>query len=479
MSGDGAFSVLPTEIWYSIISYLGSEDAAAFAKCSRHCYIVAFPHRFHGFHSLKLNDDNYLRLLRPFIGRGWLAPLRKYIRSMSFSIFNLNALPALRWTASLFPNIRSLTISIFSFDILDRNIYVAIFPLLSALPFYDEINNLSLIWAATGDNFYNNIEEFRRLPKSEQADPELFKWTMRQYPKAQSLLGPYISEEEFEQKVQEIRLPKYLRSFQTDIRVNRYAYLVPVPNSVHITTLHAQRAYRLFETELEFPTIKTLIMNMNGSTISIQRMFTPLCKQFPNLEALLIRNASLVDNSPYHDWSSTPQKITKLELPWGLNEELCRPQQLERLLVSMLDGNLPNVRTCKFVGTVDTPDRRIEIAATCTISKAKIQNREIEGGSWEFYWEGDLDFDQYDNDMKCWWESWGDEETEKLDSDYVCPECGGEEIESGELSEAEESEFSGDSEYPDTGDELYPTDSDEFTDSEPVDEIDELWGDEA
>lgn len=72
---NGLFAVLPTEVCHFILAYMDKDSRDAFAKCSRHCYSVAFPSRFSG---VKLSEVNHREWLKVFT-RGWLAPLRRWV----------------------------------------------------------------------------------------------------------------------------------------------------------------------------------------------------------------------------------------------------------------------------------------------------------------------------------------------------------------------------------------------------------------
>lgn len=378
MSKNGVFLILPTEICYSIVSYLDPEDAAAFAKCSRHCYSLTFRARFGG---IKLHDDNYKRFLKSFTGSGWLAPFKYYIRSMTFTIFTLDTLDDLHSAASVFPNIQSLTVKIFSFSIFQGNVYSALFWLLSTLPFYDDINHFAFIWAGTEERWYNDIENYRLLPESEKSTLGLYKWTMRQFPKVQDLLGPYIPEDVFVQKMAEIRLPKNLQSFQTDIKLDNYNYLLPILNSTNITTLHIHRATHPFVTTLEFPTVKNLTLNLNSSLICYQDGLGLLRDQFPNLESLKITNALWEKSVGYIFWFPNVPTITQLDIPWpGLTPHNCRTNALEHFLSPMLnEGNHRNLERCAFRGITYSVAGPRDVVASCTISKKRTQDPDFPG----------------------------------------------------------------------------------------------------
>ncbi|EGX49433.1 hypothetical protein AOL_s00078g466 [Orbilia oligospora ATCC 24927] len=468
MSINEVYFIFPTEICYSIISHLDSEDAAAFAKCSRFCYSVAFPSRFSG---IKLHDDNHKRLLKMFTNGGWLVPLKDHIRSMNFTIYNLDTLQDLYSAALIFPNLQSLTVNIFSFWILQRNAYYTLFRDLSALPFYDNIDHFAFIWFGTDEEWYNDIANYRLLPDVERSTAGLYEWTMRQFPKARDLLGPFIPENQFSEKVEEILLPKALQSFEANLGFTskEYDYLLPVVSSATVETLSIHRASYPFTGDFNFRNIKNLTLIFNSAKIDICQSYglELLSRQFPNLESLKIINAEwdVEESSRFTFRPPVLPKIAQLDISWPRPApHRCRTKALERFLGLVLNGkDGRNLERCTFRGTTYTIAGPRNVVATCVISKRKIFDPDFPSKPWEFQWEGDIDFDQMEDD----WGAWADlEQDEDLDSDYVASgdEEHGSSILSNDIEEESgsgDSEFSGDSEYPEAGDELYPVDTDD------------------
>ncbi|KAK6343063.1 hypothetical protein TWF718_008439 [Orbilia javanica] len=467
MARNGIFSVLPTEICYSITSYLDPEDAAAFARCSRYCYSVAFQSRFRG---IKLHDDNYKRFLKTFTGTGWLAPLKCHIRSMSLTMFTLDTLRDLHSAASVFPNLQSFKFTIFSYSIFSRNVYSAIFQILSTLPFYDNINNIAVIWTGIEEEWYSDIDIYRLLPDPEKPAGGLYEWMMRQLPRAQELLGPCLTRDEFSENMRRLQLPKSLQSFRMAMEPDDYMHLLPILSSTSIQTLYIQRAPFPFITGFSFPTIRHLTLSMNSTLICYQQGFQILKYQFPNLDSLTVTKARWEQSVSYMFWFPEFPEITHLDIPWpGSQPHKCRINALEHFISPMLhEENRRDLEKCTFRGRTCSITGPRDVVATCTISKKEIVEQEFTQQIWEFYWEGDIDFDQMEND----WLAWEDlEPQEDFDSDYVASEDEGPRPgassglfpgnDDGESSEDAESDFSGDSEYPDTGDELYPIDTED------------------
>ncbi|KAK6505765.1 hypothetical protein TWF481_007657 [Arthrobotrys musiformis] len=388
----------------------------------------------------------------------------------------MDTLHGLSRAASASPNLKCVTVSIFSFNILQRNVYCALFRLLSTLPLYDEIESFSFIWTGAEESFYN---DYHLLPESDRTIIGLYNWTTGRFPKAQELLGPLISDDVFFEKMREIRLPKNLRSFRTDMDSNYYFYLLPVlcSPSANITDLHIHKAAHPFAADFAFPTVKNLTISMASSVILHQDGFKLLKYQFPNLESLRITKARWEESISYIFWFPNVPTILYLDIPWpGPRPHKCRINALEHFLGPMLhEENARNLERCTFRGKTFSVSGLRDVVAVCTISKGvETPDGDAPGNHkqiWTFDWEGDLDFDQMERD----WEDWEVMERQEEDleySDYALSES--EESEhavglgdnagfEGSIGDME-SEFSGDSEYPHTGDELYPIDSDNESD---------------
>ncbi|KAK6504379.1 hypothetical protein TWF506_002580 [Arthrobotrys conoides] len=387
-------------------------------------------------------------------------------------MFTLDTLLDLYSAVSIFPSLRSLTVQIFSYWILERNAYYTLFRILSTLPFYNDIDDLAFIWFGTEAEWYNDIEKYRLLPETEKSTVKLYDWTMKQYPKARELLGPLIPEDQFPKKMGDLRLPKNLQAYRTNLgpAANDFdSHFLPVVNSASIQTLAIHKVAYPLKIAFDFPTVKNLTLNLDYKLIYRPEGFEVLKYRFPNLESLRIIKATWTQSVRYIFCFPNMPMITQLDIPWpGSTPHKYKIDALEHFLSPMLnERNQRNLERCTFRGTTCSIAGPVPVIATCTISKSKELDINISSNVWEFQWEGDIDFDQMEKDWKDWEAL---ERQEDLDSDYV-PSEGEEPGSSVSLNEADQgeyidlgdgdSEFSGDSEYPETGDELYPVDTDE------------------
>ncbi|KAF3091959.1 hypothetical protein TWF102_008640 [Orbilia oligospora] len=323
-----------------------------------------------------------------------------------------------------------LTVNIFSFWILQRNVYYTLFRDLSALPLYDNIDHFAFTWFGTDEEWYNDIANYRLLPDAERSTAGLYEWTMRQFPKARDVLGPFIPENQFSEKMEEILLPKALQSFEANLGFTsrEYDYLLPVVRSATVKTLSIRRASYPFAWDFNFQNIKNLTLNFNSAEIDI-------CQSY-GLELL---KWDVQESSHYTFRPPILPKIAQLDISWPRPApHNYRNKDLERFLSLVLNGkDRQNLERCTFRGTTYT------IAGPRSVVTTYFDQMEDDWGAWE-----DL------------------EQDEDLDSDYVA--SGDEEHGSSillndteEESGSGDSEFSGDSEYPETGDELYPVDTDD------------------
>ncbi|KAF3123374.1 hypothetical protein TWF569_001745 [Orbilia oligospora] len=124
---------------------------------------------------------------------------------------------------------------------------------------------------STNEEWYNDIANYRLLPDAERSTAGLYEWTMRQFPKARDVLGPFIPENQFSEKMEEILLPKALQSFEANLGFTsrEYDYLLPVVRSATVKTLSIRRASYPFAWDFNFQNIKNLTLNFNSAEIDI------------------------------------------------------------------------------------------------------------------------------------------------------------------------------------------------------------------
>ncbi|KAK6498677.1 hypothetical protein TWF481_011255 [Arthrobotrys musiformis] len=137
------FLSLPTEICSSILSYLqGDKDKLNFAKCSKECYYLVFNLRIR-----RVRVDQYQpkECFEVFDAGGWLAPVRRCIRSALVEASDITDITTLLLSLARFSGVTDLTISIENTAFFERGLYLVIFALLkNLLPFYGSITSLSL-----------------------------------------------------------------------------------------------------------------------------------------------------------------------------------------------------------------------------------------------------------------------------------------------------------------------------------------------
>ncbi|KAF3105287.1 hypothetical protein TWF103_006743 [Orbilia oligospora] len=239
------------------------------------------------------------------------------------------------------------------FWILQRNVYYTLFRDLSALPLYDNIDHFAFTWFGTDEEWYNDIANYRLLPDAERSTAGLYEWTMRQFPKARDVLGPFIPENQFSEKMEEILLPKALQSFEANLGFTsrEYDYLLPVVRSATVKTLSIRRASYPFAWDFNFQNIKNLTLNFNSAEIDI-------CQPAP------------------HNY---------------------RNKDLERFLSLVLNGkDRQNLERCTFRGTTYT------IAGPRSVVTTYFDQMEDDWGAWE-------DLEQ-DEDLDSDYVASGDEE---------------------------------------------------------------------
>ncbi|KAK6514557.1 hypothetical protein TWF281_004755 [Arthrobotrys megalospora] len=473
---NGLFAVLPTEVCHFILAYMDKDSRDAFAKCSRHCYSVAFPSRFSG---VKLSEVNHKEWLKVFT-RGWLAPLRRWVDTVVLEIADIKYLQAFPPKPAIFPNLRSLKLHIHGPKAFGGNIYVALYASLCKQPYYDNLHHLEISWYGYHIRFGTvGMESYPIFlhPADEQMIRENYDRGMELIPQIErDILGPFLSREEIIEKSlagDDIRLPKHLKSLELGAGSAELHHFIPFLNCPTVNTLYldflpsAVKSAESLVSSLQFPNIKTLVINHVGVYTNV----LTIANHFPGLESIIVSKYCFFY---WSDFICPISDIKKYSLPWPK----MRMQYLEIHLIQreidtvLTQGRLRCFPTIEFHGSYEIQGNKKDISATCTIIP---DGR----GSWEFTWEGDVDFKpdpsqltdfeqeilretETDSDISG---SEEEEEDDDYDEDPLYVDIGSEPYRPSEDSESEEDGYSGDSEYWNTDDEVH-TESDESDDDD-------------
>ncbi|KAK6518923.1 hypothetical protein TWF281_003615 [Arthrobotrys megalospora] len=375
------FLAIPVEIYYYILSYLDRRSKTAFAKCSRHRYFLAFPNRIRG---IKITEgDEHEKYLDQFVGNGWLAPYAYCILSAELCLTNIQHLRSRLPNIVAFPNLTHLKISIPCSKYVEKNVYVIIFSLLSAAPFYDKLECLEMRWSSDRQSSFAPDPGYPGYSEEEQR--ENYDQKVAQLTRTEKdILGPFISDDD--PALSSIRFPKHLQTLNMDIATGEVFYLWPLVHSESssLTTLHITNVrrpvmdHRVPSTVCKFPSIKTLNLRLYWGYNAPP---DHLPQQYPNLESLTI--SCYTSDAPGEDWlEAIPNlpKLTYLELPFPLWDGFYpHMKQLERELEDLItEGHFPVLREVGFVGgRFGAPG--LNIKTICMISADQ-------SGSFRFAW---------------------------------------------------------------------------------------------
>ncbi|KAK6498427.1 hypothetical protein TWF481_011019 [Arthrobotrys musiformis] len=466
--GNGLFAALPTEICHFVLEYMDKESRDAFARCSRHCYAIAFPARFSG---VKLSEVNH-RLWLKLFARGWLSPLARWIHTVVLDITDIKYITSLPQKLTIFPALRNLTLNIHAVKTFEGNVFNVLFSSLSTLPFYNNLIYLSLNWYGYRTHF--EAAEIMYLGSSGAArqQQEIRKEaTMRDgyerdlvsgwCPHAKDMLGPHLSKVEVIEKTLsgELYFPKNLQSLELGMGCLSSYYLTPLLNCSMVTTLifdsffQELRDTKELTNSLQFPTVKNLVFNI----ISIYSDTTLIGKYFPNVEFIAVtRSCSIY----WTDFIKSLPQVKTFTLPWPMRRWRYMEKSLLELGIDelLIIGHIPLFPTISFSGNYEIEGGHQKyISATCrTAPNNNSEDR--------FNWEGDLDYKPEDMKLPDFQEEMLaalDAEDEMSSGDEIEPRSEGSEYEDSgsddyELSTDEEEEegFCGDSEYWESGDEV-------------------------
>lgn len=394
--GNGLFAALPTEICHFVLEYMDKQSRDAFAKCSRHCYSIAFPARFIG---IKLSEVNHRYWLKVFT-RGWLAPLSRWVHTVVLDIAEIKYITALPLKLTAFPNLRGLKFSIHAPKPFEGNVFDAFFSTLSTLPFYHNITHISIGWygyhtrlEAPGLLFIGGGDGPAQLQneiKEEEKTRDDYERDLGLFPEARDILGPHLSGVKVIEKTLsgDIYYPQNLQSLELSMGCQMPYYYTPMLNCSTVTTLifvffpSDFRGSTQLTNSLQFPTVKNMII----SHVGVYSNTAIIAKHFPNVEFMAVtKYCSLY----WTEFIRSLPQIKTFSLPWEkLRWRYTKLDFLERGINRLLAaGYIQHFPTITFSGDYGAEGgaRQKYISVTCKI----FPNAH---GYWDFNWEGDTDY---------------------------------------------------------------------------------------
>ncbi|EGX50651.1 hypothetical protein AOL_s00075g77 [Orbilia oligospora ATCC 24927] len=343
--GENLINLLPTELCHGILSFLDDDEKERFSRCSRHCYFLSFPLRFNGRVILSKHEDGVG--IGDFADGKWLEPLRYHIRSAKIHFWQ-NELHRSLQSIAIFPRLINLTICLTMDKGFERNLSVAVISSLSKLPFYDNIESLTLDWSeqrTPGGLSRRHIEltsdsedeEFRVTYRRGPGEMRLHKAYKQGFPRLSSetkeFLGGFIKGGELSTVVKKLKFPKYLRSLDFNISCEDSAYALPFFQNCNANGSNVKVDCGLLVRGNSFPildlntrpknepaeikTIKRLSLGFPKGHLDYDSIKVKyLLSQFPNLEVL-----KFVEYSPYDAeelWETLPNlsKLQRVEYAW-------------------------------------------------------------------------------------------------------------------------------------------------------------------
>ncbi|KAK6329969.1 hypothetical protein TWF718_003395 [Orbilia javanica] len=282
------------------------------------------------------------------------------------------------------------------------NFYLGLFPLLSTLPFYEDIEYFSLDFGGRprvnyckgsidsahiesagyvlGDD--SNTEESSTIidlpspPSEVTTDPEqYFAFQLALYTKAQrDFLGPYISQQEFLRRSKDKTFfPKRLKSLRLNME-RPELYLTPLLNCASVDTLWVKGAVVLIKdpdkpTEiLQFPNVKnfTYRMRFAGRYKYIEKTQS----QFPNVESFTL-SAGGHQAWAARDLPNLP-KLVYLESIWEMDQDRVEDEtkNIETYLRMRLGkGDWEELKEATFYGISEYEGEFHDTRLTCSIRR--------------------------------------------------------------------------------------------------------------
>ncbi|KAK6329968.1 hypothetical protein TWF718_003394 [Orbilia javanica] len=392
--GNGLFAALPTEICHFVLEYMDKESRDAFAKCSRHCYSIAFPARFSG---IKLSESNYKHWLGVFT-RGWLAPLRRSVHMVVLDTTKVKYIAVILLKLLAFPNLRALSFNIHAPKSFEGNIFNFLLCTLSTLPFYDNITHMefkSYGYQMQPQNpevlFLGERDEPAQLKRELKRETEMryhYERDIKLFPKAGNILGPHISTVQVVEKSlnSDIYFPKNLRSLGVGMGSQTPYYFVPILGCPTLTTVIFEffpsrlKDSKGLSNSLQFPLVKNLVIQHVGYYAEMDL----IGKHFPNVEAVSVTKRC---TRHWGDFVRDLPQVKKFTVPWHIDRwRYVTTDYLQSGIAGLLNtGYIQHHPTITFCGQyeVEGGSHLKYISATCVI----VTNLD---GSYDFQWEGDI-----------------------------------------------------------------------------------------
>ncbi|KAK6519404.1 hypothetical protein TWF281_003238 [Arthrobotrys megalospora] len=362
---------LPTEVCQAILSFLGPEVRANFAKCSRQCYLIAFPVRFRG---VIISEGRHEAGLREFTSGGWLEPVKYCVRSVKFTLHGISTLASLLPRVCIFPKSTRLTIELSGTGGLERNIYVATISSLSRLSSCNNLEHLTLRFSryparpcqlafqtdldslssyidsteeesngesqvrsgATSRADITPIKHINPDPLTNLSDALRDREEKRTYSGIHALLtdeekyflGPYIANRDLTSTLRVLTFPRSLLSLDIDIPdAETFNFLSYFNCSANVGLSLKDYTNPIRDpngpaVDIELPTVSRLSLSFTYGEIYSKRL-EGLPKQFPNLESLTLSHwGSYAAKDVWKDCIPDLPNLREIGLPWPRNGPL-------------------------------------------------------------------------------------------------------------------------------------------------------------
>ncbi|KAK6527376.1 hypothetical protein TWF281_010556 [Arthrobotrys megalospora] len=352
---DTRFPHFPTGIVQLILSCLCRKDQISFAICSKQSYLSAAPTIFE---CVKIHDQKTVQL---FEDGARLGSMRKYVRSVKlWATYKYKSVVSILQAVAVFPNISGLEIRIEAPGRreLDRNIYAAVFSLLSTLPYYEGLKHLAFVSSRKassyralcgdtellsdvetdyegGDGIYANRIEGNPEVALANLRGEMEKTRRENYTRLraklsledQNFVGDFLSSDEFTKLVlAKLQFPEGLESLKVWSTDYAHIFGFPLVNCGSLTKLSLNQAkYPIMDFRQLVPGILQLtqvkILRLDFDRNPHARYLAHLPTQYPNLEVLEIWTNAINNCSDCYDqdilnYLPNFPKLIEMMVPW-------------------------------------------------------------------------------------------------------------------------------------------------------------------
>ncbi|KAK6497162.1 hypothetical protein TWF506_004636 [Arthrobotrys conoides] len=406
--GNGLFAALPTEICHFVLEYMDKQSRDAFARCSRHCYSIAFPARFIG---IKFSEVDHRYWLKVFT-QGWLAPLGRWVHTVVLDIADIKYITVLPLKLTVFPNLRGLKFNIHGPKPFEGNVFNTLSTSLSTLPFYNNITYLSINWYAYQIIFDNRDiifvgeafgpAQLEQEIRKEEKTRDHYDRDIELFPEVKKILGPHLSKVEIIERTLngDIHFPKKLQSLELGMGSQSPYYLTPMLNCSTITTLIFDffpskfRDSKGLSESLQFPAVKTIFF----SHVGIYAETGMIANHFPNVEFIAVTRFCTMYWAEFI--KSLPQ-VKTFTLPWyKIRYRYALLEFLERGIKKLLnEGHIPQHPTISFSGNYEVEGEEGADGSSTKYISLTCRILPNTSGSWDLNWEGDTDYKLEDMEL--------------------------------------------------------------------------------